>query len=188
MLQSEWDVSEYNEDRRAGSQLSVSSRDSASARLRQIFSNLVPDVTEEQENHGDGRRDSLLLRVHGYSRVMHAHTKWQMDFFSINSIPSYQRTMHAFTLNQFNHHRNSSSTKSETSSPHIEAQQAMLPSLVCADPTIDGAPAPPCNSPSPEHCEQRVARSGCKPPRRDNEPVPRDFAAVRRVRYSMARE
>lgn len=185
MLQSEWEVSPYNEGRRRSSQLSVSSRDSATGRLRQIVSNLVPDVTEEEYSHEDQRCGRLLPGVHGYSRTMHAHTKWQMESFSMSSIPSYQRTMHAFTLNQFNHQRSLSQTRSETSSPHIEAQQAMLPSPVCADLTIDEAPVPPCNSPS---AEQQVARIGTKKPRRDTEPVLRDFAAARKIRYSIARE
>ena len=82
---------------------------------------------EESEEEEDGNGD-FLARATSYSRLMHAHTKGQLDRPGVATLPSYTRTMHVFTLNQLNHMENSfGTTKSETSSPHIGAKMTALP-------------------------------------------------------------
>lgn len=69
---------------------------------------------------GEGRGEiTPLERVSSYSRVMYAHTEWQMKRATV---PEYQRMMHEFTTNQLRHKENaikSAMSSAQTSSPRI---------------------------------------------------------------------
>lgn len=124
-------------------------------RLHSVFGGTVPGEAEEdgdspksEESEEDRAADSGFLgRVHSYSRLMHAHTKEQLARPSISTLPSYQKTMHAFTLNQLNDHRRIS--LSETSSPRVGAPLANVPKLNMefSKLVLDEVPPAPGNTP-----------------------------------------
>lgn len=178
----------HGEDcRRTSLAFSTSSQHEAPDRMRRILSSLVPDANESDQGVNPRRRSSVLARVHSCSHLMHEHTRWQRASLPMSTVPDYQKTMHAWTLSQLNSRCSASKVRSETSSPHLSAQQAMLPSMVCADITqltIDKAPVPPCNSPSPEHDQRRHATTMWirRRPRSLTQPVPRAFAHSARER------
>lgn len=68
-----------------------------------------PDEDEEcLQRHSTG--SSFLASVaRTYSRAMYAHTSSQIARPGTSTLPSYNRTMHAFTLNQLNHIDNTGS-------------------------------------------------------------------------------
>ncbi|EME88620.1 uncharacterized protein MYCFIDRAFT_79974 [Pseudocercospora fijiensis CIRAD86] len=166
-------------------QLVVSSHNRASGRLRQIFPYVDPDVLNENEEGDEAREDEQkrsmwLGRVNSYNRMMHAHTMYQMEG---KTMPGYKKTLHAFASPQNQEDVHGTASKSETSSPHLGARRGVWPSPVSAQLsqlTIDDAPIPPANSPSPEqqHVHRPPSIRGLKP-RRATEPVPRDFAQGR---------
>jgi hypothetical protein len=172
-----------------GFQLAVSSRDKTTGRLRNLFSNIAPDEGEEEHEHCESEREALtgeesrkskLTGISSYSRLMRAHTQWQMES---STVPNYPKTMHVFTLNQL--HTQSNMSKSETSSPHLRAQQALLPSPDWAGLDrlkIDDAPIPPTTSPSHERAPPPAKHhGGGMRARSTTQPAARDFAVSRRV-------
>lgn len=64
-----------------------------------------PDAVAQRE-----RQANFLGRVDSYSRLMHAHTRFQLGGPTINTLPSYSRTMHAHTLNQLHAHGSDTET------------------------------------------------------------------------------
>lgn len=107
---------------------------------------------------------------------MHAHTKSQLESPSNGTLPSYTRTMHAFTLNQMKHHE--TAIKSATNSPQLGARNrhAMLPLKVCSELgklSLDELPHNPSNTPVYGH---RINPVRMQKRRSVTEPMPRDFA------------
>jgi hypothetical protein len=135
----------------------------------------------------------FLGGVTSYRRLMHAHTKSQLDFPSTGTLPAYTKTMHAFTMNQLQDHRQGS--KSETSSPHIGPRIAIMPSKMRSELTklsLDEVPHGPRNTPERGVLEDKIecvmgieVLDGRR--RSLTEPnAMRDFAAVRARELSNA--
>lgn len=158
----------------------------ATPHTRQIFLPLVPDISDSEDDDDLStaqRRGSLIGRVQSYSRIMHSYTMLQMQS-SPNwfTLPGYQKAMYEFTQSQMKRQRNASKARSETSSPHMMAQQAVTPSPVGAglpQMSLDEPPPPPCPSPSPENHRTSLPKSsrlkGLRQ-RSTTKPIPRDFA------------
>lgn len=169
-------------------QLVVSSHNRTSSRLRQIFSDVEPGIILDDNVQGEQNPDSeqraamWAERVDSYSKLMFQHTRWQMYG---KSLQGYQKTLHAYTQNQLDTCMRTAISKREISSPHLGARHPVLPSPVCAQLgqlTIDEAPIPPANSPSPEH--QRPQRTRMKSRNKtrsatEARAVPRHFAQSR---------
>lgn len=156
---------------RSSLQFSTPTRNAISGRMHQIFSGLIRDSCDEPEEDEQQSGGSLFGRVHSYSRLMHAHTKVQIESNKRNDIAMAAK---------LNNSRAVSRTRSETSSPHIGAKQAILPSPVCAELqqlTIDEAPVPPCPPPENGHRQEPpiAVKRGMKQ-RSTTQPIPRDFA------------
>lgn len=101
-----------------------------------------------QDSHAEDAEPSadFLGRVGSYNRLMAAHTKSQLDSPGTGTIPTYTKTMHAHTLHQLTDHRRLS--KSEASSPHPIAGQAMLPGKISGElTTLASGAQPPLNTP-----------------------------------------
>lgn len=97
-----------------------------------------------------GREHSLtsISSMDSYSRLMHAHTKSQMDSPGMGTLPTYAKTMHAHTLVQLSEHRRRS--RSEANSPTLFSGETMLPAEICPELTrlrTGRVPAPPDNTP-----------------------------------------
>ncbi|KXT10901.1 hypothetical protein AC579_9859 [Pseudocercospora musae] len=138
------------------------------------------DEVDDDAAPDEQKRCTWLGRVDSYSRLMHAHTMYQMEG---KTLPGYNKTLHAYTQNQLDLHR--TAPKSVTSSPHLGARHGGLPSPICArlrQLTIDDAPIPPANSPSAEqrHAHRPPSTRGLKP-RSATEPIPRRFAQAHSV-------
>ncbi|KAK4495778.1 hypothetical protein PRZ48_013046 [Zasmidium cellare] len=123
-------------------------------------------------------RGSLLNRVQSYSRIMHTYTMLQMQYTPTTTLPSYQKAMYKFTQQQMERQR----SRSETSSPHIGAQQAVLPEPVALG-MLEEVPPPPCSTPEPGSLLRR--ERGVKL-RSTTEPIPRDFAVGVKERAAVA--
>lgn len=132
-----------------------------------------------------GREHSLtsISSMNGYSRLMHTHTKSQMDSPGMGTIPTYAKTMHAHTLVQLREHRRAS--RSEANSPTLGSGMAMVPTKVCQELTrsrIDDVPAPPDNTPDHPFAKvETVVRSDLGKLRRRSLTTPyaaRDFAVI----------
>ena len=160
--------SNLEQNRRRSCQIPVGPHETVHRRLPHLFGGRVPgsssnssdDASDDEEDLED-RRENFLGRVHSYSKLMHAHTSYQLSSLSTGTLPSYTKTMHAFTLNQLNHHRNVAhckATQSAKNSPQLSTaslrgvagQHVMLPSKVCTGLdklTLDDAPHAPSNTP-----------------------------------------
>ncbi|CAK3822326.1 Hypothetical predicted protein [Lecanosticta acicola] len=203
---SPFDLPDPRDERRRSSSVhfSIDPRTADSRQLRQIVSNLVPEATltqasgedEEEEEEEEEANKGAVVRVHSYSRMMHAHTRQQIDHMSSpkpHSLPNYQKSMHALTLDQIKLPHNSivahrRVSSGETGSLHIKAQQSILPSPVCVDLnqlTIDEAPVPPCNSPSPGERILIDERKGMRG-RSTTQPVPRGTGHLSQAALIMA--
>lgn len=91
----------------------------ASARSSPKRTSRIPRSNAKALEHSESANEPVederaspetLNRVESYSRIMQAHTRTQMESPSSGTIPSYRKTMHAFTLNQFSHSRRSSTS------------------------------------------------------------------------------
>ncbi|EMC92771.1 hypothetical protein BAUCODRAFT_125747 [Baudoinia panamericana UAMH 10762] len=179
--------------RRRSTQLPPSQHDHVHRRLPRLFSGHIPGSNEDggDESSDDGSqseaielRDNFLGRVHSYSKLMHNHTRLQLESPTGGTLPSYTKTMHAFTLNQLNHHRVTTTTKSLTASPWLgsESRQSALPSNVClclSKLSLGEVPRGPSNT--PEHGLKSF--EGLMVNRRSvTEPAPRGFAVVVQTR------
>ena len=183
---------------RGSSQIPLNPSDQAHKRLPQLLSGSVPRTgsTSADENKAeDDSRDEtgeneeetgpgFLERVNSHNRFMQAHTKHQIASPASRTLPSYTKTMHAFTLNQLNYSRRSS--RSETSSPHIGVKGAVvLPSKVRGELTklnLGELPHGPVNTPEQTPRESDVQGIDFRKLKKRSvtEPVvTRDFAAVK---------
>ena len=189
---------EADRGRRGSSQIPLNPSDQAHKRLPQLFSGSAPrtgssgadenkDEDDSKDEPGEDEEETgpgFLGRVNNYNRLMQAHTKHQIASPASRALPSYSKTMHAFTLNQLNSSRRSS--RSETSSPHIGAKGAVvLPSKVRGKLTkldLDELPHGPVNTPEQTPREGDVQGIDFRKLKRRSitEPVvTRDFAAVK---------
>jgi len=117
------------------------------------------DDCRESDNDNPDRRsnlaDDFLGRVNDYSRLIHAHTEYQLRRPSNGTLPSYRKTMHTFTLNQLNHHRSlhpdeHNGTLSAPSTSPAHSASPVLPLDLHAELnrlSLDEAPQGPVNSP-----------------------------------------
>ncbi|KAM3421103.1 hypothetical protein BST61_g1517 [Cercospora zeina] len=111
--------------------------------------------------------------IHEYRRIMYDYMQSQLNR---GSIPGYQRIMHAHTMVQL---ESMKSARSEAGSPVLAQIAAVLPSPVKtgrSQTTIDNAPIPPNNSPSPEKQKQHGVHMR---QRSLTDPIPRDFGTLR---------
>ncbi|KAF2167977.1 hypothetical protein M409DRAFT_53914 [Zasmidium cellare ATCC 36951] len=155
-----------------------------SSRGQQLLSPF--DLGPEDELSAAQRRGSLVGRVQSYSRIMHSYTMLQMQSSPGTTLPGYQKAMYEFTQRQMKGQRSPYKARSETSSPHIAAQQAVLPCHVgagLAQLSLDDAPPPPCSTPEQSLPSRR--QRGVKP-RSTTEPIPRDFAVGIKGRAGVA--
>lgn len=116
--------------------------------LRTEQSDSSDPASPPQDSHADDAEPSpdFLGRVGSYDRLMHAHTKHQLDSPGTGTIPTYTKTMHAHTLHQLTDHRRTS--KSEASSPQPASRHAILPGKVSGELTTQASGAqPPLNTP-----------------------------------------
>lgn len=115
----------------------------------------------------------------------------QMQSPEMRTLPGYQKVMYEFTERQMRHQRSPSKARSETSSPHLLAQQAVLPSPVVVglrQLTLDEAPPPPpCSTPELNGFSVPIMakKRGVKQ-RSTTEPIPRDFTMGVKDRASVA--
>ena len=132
---------EADRAQRLSAQSYASSHDRVHKRFPLLFTEQISRPNNPNQNEEDGEeRDSphglqayeahhaessagFLGRVNSYNRLMHAHTKYQMDMPASGTLPSYSKTMRDFTLRQLDQHRLHS--RSETSSPHTEVKLAV---------------------------------------------------------------
>ncbi|KAK3075105.1 hypothetical protein LTR53_001859 [Teratosphaeriaceae sp. CCFEE 6253] len=192
----------HPQDRRRSTQLPLSPYRETHHRLPRLFSGHVPgvgsmdaggdDSSDDDDNDSETAdeasrsREDFLGRAESYSKLMHAHTHAQLRSPSVSTLPSYTRTMHAFTLNQLGLLDNV--TKSANSSPRLSvgSKPASMPRYVCVDVgrlSLDEVPNP-ANTPEVGHrrLEGRWVRK-----RSVTEPVPREFAAnVARKDFALA--
>ena len=160
----------YPQGRRRSTQLPPSPYENVHHRLPRLFSGNVPgvrtdaedDPSDEEDDEDDSSKENCLGRVQSYSKLMHAHTHAQMRSPSVSTLPSYTRTMHAFTLNQLDGMQKV--TKSATNSPQFGAgaKAAMMPRLLCTELSslcLDEVPNP-SNTPETDHrrTDPRYAR------------------------------
>jgi hypothetical protein len=150
-----------------------------------------PASENENENETTEPSPGFLGRVDSYNRLMHAHTKNQMQSPGTGTIPTYTKTMHAHTLNQLSEHRRKS--KSEASSPRVQSRQVMLPLKVCQELSkldLDEVTPAPVNTPEqPTHTLPPVIGIDFGKLRRRSLTTPsaaRDFAAVEARDFAMA--
>jgi hypothetical protein len=80
------------------------------------------DDSERRQRHSTGS-SFLASAARTYSRAMYAHTTSQIPIPGTTTLPSYTRTMHAFTLNQLNHMDNTSSHNPRTRREQQRRQQ-----------------------------------------------------------------
>lgn len=160
---------DYNREsgRRRSTQLPISPGDSVHRRLPLLFNGPNPgsrdgdaeerDADEENEDDEDtpeaedeSGKSNFLGRVGSYSRLMHAHTKYQLGDVRNHTLPSYMRTMHAFTMNQLNHQQHTT-TLNAMQNLRVGGKTVMLPASICSEMTklgLDNAvPGPPLNTP-----------------------------------------
>lgn len=81
------------------------------------------------------RRTRSLLNLyssHSYSKMMHMHTASQLSSPHTGTLPSYTKTMYAFTLNQLIHHQKSAPHSAELSPALYGAKErhVMLPTRI----------------------------------------------------------
>ena len=161
--------------------------------LPNLFGCHLPPSPEVDDDHAsDGQstpdeaeqRENFLGRVQSYSKLMHAHTKYQLSSPSTNTLPSYTQTMHSFTLNQLNHHNDV--PKSERASPQrgVSDRHVHLPLKACTELSklsLSEVPAAPFNTPEPGVLSEAAAIDFRKTKRRSvTEPIPRDFSTKSR--------
>lgn len=148
------------------------------------------EVSLRDELSAAQNQASLTGRVRSYSRVMHSYTMLQVKSPEMRTLPEYQKAMYEHTQGQMKHQRSPSKARSETSSPHILAQQAVLPTPVIAglrQLTLDEAPPPPCSTPELNASSVPImARKRGVKPRSTTEPIPRDFAMGAQDRVACA--
>lgn len=86
---------------------------------------LSSDEDEEcLQRHSTGS-SFLASAARTYSRAMYAHTTSQIASPGTSTLPSYNRTMHAFTLNQLNHMDNTGSHNPDSLRKRSGEQQKM---------------------------------------------------------------
>lgn len=181
-------VGEVERRNMAAFHLAFSPRSAGSCRPQRgalIFDNSPEDELSEAQTQG-----SLTGRVQSYSRVMHSYTMLQMQSPEMGTLPGYQKAMYEHTQRQMKHQRSPLKATSETSSPHLLAQQAVLPTPVIVglrQLTLDEAPPPPCSTPelSASSVPIMARKRGVKP-RSTTEPIPRDFAMAVKDRVACA--
>lgn len=118
--------------RRRATQVPVSGTQQIHNRLPRLFSGHSPaaskyeDDSAQEEEPLSSDEDEECLQRHStgssflasaartYSRAMYAHTTSQIASPGTSTLPSYNRTMHAFTLNQLNHIDNTGSHNPES--------------------------------------------------------------------------
>ena len=112
------------------------------------------DETDAEPSPGFlGRASSVtsFSSLDSYNRLMHAHTKSQLDSPGMGTIPTYTKTMHAHTLHQLHQHRWGSSW-SEAGNSRRGSKQLLLTAKVFGELEklgLDDVPAPPLNTPEP---------------------------------------
>lgn len=114
--------------RRRSTQVLISGTQHIHNRLPRLFTGQSPaasryedDSAVDEEEPLSSDEDDECLQQHStgssflasaartYSRAMYAHTTSQITRPGTSTLPSYRRTMHAFTLNQLNHMDNTGS-------------------------------------------------------------------------------
>lgn len=139
-------------------------RRSLHTHLSHLFSPADPSPEEDEQipppetgaPTANCRHSNFLRRAHDYAHTMHTHTRLQLGAPATDTLPSYTKTMHAFTLNQLDHTfdddrrgRTTTATRSAMQGPHFlgaatakpretvamarESRAATLPHKVCAD-------------------------------------------------------
>lgn len=184
-------------NRRRSIQVPVSPQDRVHRRLPSLFSGTVlgssADTEDASSDDDDGssedmeRRENFLGRVHSYSKLMHAHTKLQLASPSTGTLPSYTRTMRAFTLNQLHGHNVQQEAKSEAPSPQlgVDGRQLFLPFKICSELSklgLDDVPRNPSNTPEIGSKDTQRVDVRMQKRRSVTEPIPRDFAASVKAR------
>jgi hypothetical protein len=109
---------------------------------------IVPEASITVKLKNAEPSPGFLGRVDSYNRLMHAHTKAQMDSPGTGTIPTYMKTMHAHTLNQLDEYRRAS--RSESNSPQLCGKQALLAAKIYNELTklrMDEMPHAPFNTP-----------------------------------------
>jgi hypothetical protein len=113
-------------------------------------------VTEGSPESGSPDNGSNFLgRVQSYSKLMHAHTKAQLE---IGTLPSYTKTMREHTLKQLDAHKQATgNTASHSPQLGLNGRHMMLPLKICTELTklsLDEGVKGPSNTP-----EQKGHRS-----------------------------
>ncbi|KAK5125764.1 hypothetical protein LTR85_012040 [Meristemomyces frigidus] len=182
----------HPEDRRRRSmQLSPTPLDKVHQRLPYLFTGTVPgSVPDGDEDDGSDngdedtaeeseRQENFLGRMQSYSKLMHAHTLFQIGSPGTRTLPGYTRTMHAFTLNQLSDHRRVS--RSEVSSPQlgIGGRHMLLPLKVCTELNKLSLDDPPAPSNTPKVGHGNIHEMDRRSMRRNlvTQPLPRDCVA-----------
>lgn len=86
---------------------------------------LSSDEDEERLNRHSTGSSFLASAARTYSRAMYAHTTSQISSPGTSTLPNYNRTMHAFTLNQLNHMHNTGSHNPASLKQRSEQQQTL---------------------------------------------------------------
>lgn len=128
---------------RRSTQVPVSGTQQIHNRLPRLFSGHSPaaikreddSAPNEEEEPISSDEDEECLQRHStcssflasaartYSRAMYAHTTSQIASPGTSTLPSYNRTMHAFTLNQLNHMDNTGSHNPDSLRKRSDEQQ-----------------------------------------------------------------
>ncbi|GAB7323691.1 hypothetical protein MBLNU13_g07164t1 [Cladosporium sp. NU13] len=129
--------------RRRSTQAPISGSQQIHNRLPRLFSGHGPaaiknedDSAPEEEPLSSDEDEECLQRqstlssflasaARTYSRAMYAHTTSQIARPGTSTLPSYNRTMHAFTLNQLNHMDNTGSHNPDSLRKHSSGQQSI---------------------------------------------------------------
>ena len=148
---------EADRERRRSTQIPPSPREEQHRRLSCQSSATDGDYAysrapSESEADTDEPGPGFLGRMNSYNRIMHAHTKSQLQSPATCTLPSYTKTMRAFTLNQLVRHRRSNS---ESSSRRGSTQaEVILPSKLRMEVeklSMDDVPHAPSNTPEGQH-------------------------------------
>lgn len=150
---------EADRERWRSSLLSSSQYEQVQRRQPHLFSenssgtsDLKDDEVSGEIGENEESSPGFLGRIDSCSRVMHAHSEIQLDSRTRGTLPSYSKTMHAFTLNQLNHYQRFS--KSAASSPRAETSHVQLPTKLdeeLVDLSRDELPRAPSNTPDHKH-------------------------------------
>ena len=136
--------------RRRSTQVPVSGPHNMHNRLPRLFSGHSPaskhsddsgteeplsseDDEECLQRHSTGS-SFLAAAARTYSRAMYAHTTSQIASPDTSTLPNYNRTMHAFTLNQLNHMDNTGSHNPASLKKRSEQQKKSQPVKIAQGP------------------------------------------------------